>query len=156
MSTTTRAFIVAILAAICIAALAQVEYQTVRIEQKQIEGGSKTYVMSLQKCNANSDWTIHGLWPEWGMNCGGAKFDIKQLAPIRNDLNQYWLSCPGHQGNEAFWNHEWTKHGTCTNYTQVQYFAAGLSVYKRFKAECNNKLRGGECRFCVDMNLNEC
>ena len=36
-------------------------------------GGDENYyyiVLALQKCQSSSVWTLHGLWPEWGQNCG--------------------------------------------------------------------------------------
>jgi len=120
------------------------------------DGNDNTYVLCLQKCNAQSPWTIHGLWPQWAMDCPGKKFDVGLLSSIRSQLNQNWLSCPGMGStNEAFWEHEWSKHGTCTTYAQLQYFQTVLSVYNRAKTDC--KLGSNEdCRLCIDKNLQLC
>ncbi|KAF2208453.1 hypothetical protein CERZMDRAFT_49284 [Cercospora zeae-maydis SCOH1-5] len=69
-------------------------------------------------------WTIHGLWPD---NCDGtyeascddrrAYTNITQIlqAAGKQDLvdymSTYWQSNSG--SVETFWEHEWSKHGTC-------------------------------------------
>ncbi|KAK0250069.1 Ribonuclease T2 precursor (RNase T2) [Friedmanniomyces endolithicus] len=72
----------------------------------------------------SDSWTIHGLWPD---NCDGtydsscdpsrAYTNITQIlqAAGANDLvsymQTYWVSNSGTP--ESFWEHEWSKHGTC-------------------------------------------
>ncbi|KAI5361631.1 Putative ribonuclease T2 [Septoria linicola] len=72
----------------------------------------------------SDSWTIHGLWPD---NCDGtyeancddrrAYTNITQIlnAAGKQDLvsymNTYWQSNSG--SAETFWEHEWSKHGTC-------------------------------------------
>ncbi|KAJ5673645.1 Ribonuclease T2 [Penicillium longicatenatum] len=74
----------------------------------------------------SDSWTIHGLWPD---NCDGtyqascdssrAYTNISDIltAQDRTDLlsymQTYWVSDDG--SDEAFWEHEWSKHGTCIN-----------------------------------------
>lgn len=67
-------------------------------------------------------------------------------------MDKVWVSCNG--DNPAFWKHEWSKHGVCTNMTQLTYFQTGLKLRDRFLSECN---QGNyvDCRLCLDMNLNE-
>ena len=36
----------------------------------EVKGDANYLVLALQKCQGSSDWTLHGLWPEWGQNCG--------------------------------------------------------------------------------------
>jgi ribonuclease T2 len=72
----------------------------------------------------DNSWTIHGLWPD---NCDGS-FE-SNCDPSRNYNNiggllkaqgagdtlsfmdEYWVDMNG--DNEHFWQHEWSKHGTC-------------------------------------------
>ncbi|KAK4611702.1 Ribonuclease T2-like [Fulvia fulva] len=71
-------------------------------------------------------WTIHGLWPD---NCDGtyeANCDDNRaytnITAILNSygkqdlvsyMNTYW---PDYKSqNEQFWEHEWSKHGTCVS-----------------------------------------
>jgi len=35
---------------------------------------------------------------------------LSQVSDIEDDLKKYWKS---YKGNTQFWDHEWTKHGTC-------------------------------------------
>ncbi|MCJ1477082.1 ribonuclease T2-like [Lambiella insularis] len=99
-------------------------------------------------------WTIHGLWPD---NCDGtyqsfcdASRQYTNITAILksfgatsllNYMNTYWLSDSG--TNEAFWEHEWGKHGTCistfdtkcyTGYKPgeevVDFFNKTVSLYK--------------------------
>eukprot|EP00933_Yihiella_yeosuensis_P022446 TRINITY_DN17685_c0_g1_i1.p1 TRINITY_DN17685_c0_g1~~TRINITY_DN17685_c0_g1_i1.p1 ORF type:complete len:145 (+),score=14.89 TRINITY_DN17685_c0_g1_i1:42-476(+) len=117
---------------------------------------SKAYVLSMQKCDQNSPWTLHGLWPEYGQNCGHS-FDERALDPIRADLEKRWHSCPQYsQSNVQFWTHEYTKHGSCMkNLTELEYFSTGLDLLEKHTPSCTS-VRSGECRICLDMNLNPC
>ncbi|KAF9967904.1 ribonuclease T2-like [Mortierella alpina] len=75
-----------------------------------------------------NEFTIHGLWPDTcsggqgpAEGCDSARIysDIetrlqnypKTPAGFVNNLNTYWGSYKG--DNNAFWAHEWSKHGTC-------------------------------------------
>lgn len=33
---------------------------------------------------------------------------------------------------DQFWEHEWTKHGTCSGLTQLQYFQNGIDLIQKF------------------------
>lgn len=72
----------------------------------------------------SDSWTLHGLWPD---NCDGtyeANCDPKraytnitqilQAAGAEDTLSvmqKYWKDYQG--DDESFWEHEWSKHGTC-------------------------------------------
>jgi ribonuclease T2 len=74
----------------------------------------------------SNSWTIHGLWPD---NCDGtysescdSSRDYTDITSILTSfgktstldyMNTYWLS--DDESNEAFWEHEWSTHGTCVN-----------------------------------------
>jgi ribonuclease T2 len=61
---------------------------------------------------------MHGLWPSrigsaansYPCQCDERPFDKSQLASIQDQVNKYW---PSFKGDDGFWEHEWTKHGTC-------------------------------------------
>ena len=38
-----------------------------------------------------------------------------------------WYSCE--ESNVKFWIHEWFKHGSCTNFNELEYFRNGLKLY---------------------------
>ncbi|KAJ5614802.1 Ribonuclease T2, partial [Penicillium herquei] len=74
----------------------------------------------------SGSWTIHGLWPD---NCDGtyqsscdssrAYTNISAILKEQNRddllsyMDTYWVNNDG--SNEEFWEHEWSKHGTCIN-----------------------------------------
>lgn len=98
---------------------------------------SYKYMLALNKCNENSDFTIHGLWPDYKdgtypqycNNSSKLNFDnIKDLLP---QIRKYWITCPQYNNSEKwFLEHEWSKHGTCTPFTQSQYFSTALALYQ--------------------------
>jgi len=69
-------------------------------------------------------FTVHGLWPNTcsngrapGNGCDDARLQnsieplVQPVGNLLNDLNTYWPSYKN--DNDAFWVHEWNKHGTC-------------------------------------------
>ncbi|EFJ52050.1 S-like RNase, partial [Volvox carteri f. nagariensis] len=64
-------------------------------------------------------FTIHGLWPNysngsWPQFCTPEdKFDEDQLEDLMDDLEVEWPSTFFSSENAEFWEHEWSKHGTC-------------------------------------------
>lgn len=90
-----------------------------------------------------SAFTIHGLWPEfsngeWPEFCpeaegagggGGGGLDADQGAAMRCE----WPSFAG--TDDSFWEHEWTKHGTCSEPVtgpRHAYFASVLGLNARY------------------------
>lgn len=94
-----------------------------------------TYFLAIQKCNKNSNHTIHGLWIDYTKGgypefCNITRFDVNELNGIKKDLDKFWPSC--YDKNEGLWEHEWQKHGTCFN-TKMSlffYFNKTLELYK--------------------------
>lgn len=75
----------------------------------------------------SDSWTIHGLWPD---HCDGHSFDSNcdytraygNITAILNHFGEselvsymstYWKS--NSESDESFWEHEWSKHGTCVS-----------------------------------------
>jgi ribonuclease T2 len=59
----------------------------------------------------DDSWTLHGLWPD---NCDGtyeANCDPKRAYETLSIMQKYWKDYKG--DDESFWEHEWSKHGTC-------------------------------------------
>lgn len=80
-------------------------------------------------------FTLHGMWPSrngatdvesYPCACTNEAFDQTQLKPVLSEAQKYWPSLMG--PNPSFWAHEWTKHGTCTGLTQLQYFNMTLTA----------------------------
>ncbi|KAH9879773.1 hypothetical protein J1614_001796 [Plenodomus biglobosus] len=72
----------------------------------------------------DDSWTLHGLWPDrcdgtYDANCDPSRIyrNITSILSASPDasllpyMSTYWKD---YQGNdETFWQHEWSKHGTC-------------------------------------------
>jgi len=103
--------------------------------------GQKEY----KGCNSPNDYwethlTIHGLWPEYStggypQTCTTEKFDPSIIDKIgRDTLVTYWpnVHCEvGDADYNSFWEHEWSKHGTCSGLSQIQYFNQSLSLLQK-------------------------
>ncbi|KAH8699153.1 putative ribonuclease T2 [Talaromyces proteolyticus] len=74
----------------------------------------------------SDSWGIHGLWPDncdgtYQSNCDSSRAynDITTLlqnagkGDLLTYMNKYWQS--NDESPEAFWEHEWSTHGTCIN-----------------------------------------
>ncbi|CAK9216800.1 unnamed protein product [Sphagnum jensenii] len=68
---------------------------------------------------------------------GGPNFDfyffVQMIKDLTEELNLHWnkLSCPS-SNNSPFWNHEWSKHGTCSGLTEHAYFKTALNLYTTY------------------------
>ncbi|KAJ7109894.1 ribonuclease T2 [Mycena epipterygia] len=87
----------------------------------------------------SNSWTIHGLWPD---HCDGtfdstcdssrAYTDIAGLLTAQGAsdtldfMNTYWKDING--DDETFWEHEWSKHGTCMSTLDVKCLPSGSAT----------------------------
>jgi len=85
-------------------------------------------------------WVMHGLWPSragdrvtsYPCVCDDRGFDPSAVTMLNKDMLSYWPSYTG--DNRKFWEHEWTKHGTCagkpnsTLATEFGFFSTTLSL----------------------------
>ena len=89
--------------------------------------------------------SIHGLWPSMSsgkslQDCNGGK-DIDIIDKGTDtflEMRKYWPSLTGE--NEAFWNHEYNKHGYCYNMKYLKngekyefYFEKVMNLFKEYK-----------------------
>ena len=84
-----------------------------------------------------TNFTIHGLWPQYAVNgypasCTTEPFDagIPQQIGI-NKMIEYWPDVQydiNSSSYDSFWQHEWSKHGTCSGLSQLDYFERALSL----------------------------
>ncbi len=65
-------------------------------------------------------------------SCTDEQLDISLLQTLRDSLSNKWpnikalsSSSPEH---DAFWAHEWSKHGTCSGLSQLDYFSSALGM----------------------------
>jgi hypothetical protein len=88
--------------------------------------------------------TIHGLWPNykdgtWPQFCDSdRKFDVDKVSDLRHELQEQWPSVTDDDewdSDETFWEHEWSKHGTCSRDvlpTEHSYFKHVLDLHSRY------------------------
>jgi ribonuclease T2 len=82
--------------------------------------------------------TLHGLWPDYGDGsyptlCSKEAFDYNKVVAAvgLDDLEERWPNVQQAESSASydnFWVHEWTKHGTCTGLSQIDYFETGLKI----------------------------
>jgi ribonuclease I len=89
-------------------------------------------------------WTLHGLWPSragagrasgYPCACSDEPFDSEKVAAIRPELDKFWptLFAKHGGGDESFWGHEWSKHGTCSRFgSQLSYFNSTLATRAKY------------------------
>ena len=126
-------------------------------QQCQYPGG-QCYELRMQKCKNNTNWTLHGLWPEWYNGCEGPDFNISLLDSIREEMDTKWPSCPEYgESVEEFWGHEWSKHGTCSHMEQLEYFTKALELHDKYESHC--QLGQPQCSVCFSedfLTLEQC
>ncbi|XP_062083701.1 ribonuclease 1-like [Humulus lupulus] len=72
----------------------------------------------FQKNEAEENFGIHGLWPmrndgSYPSDCCNDELDMTTIQELKEKLDKEWPALSS-LTNEAFWNHEWKKHGTCS------------------------------------------
>lgn len=86
-------------------------------------------------------FTIHGLWPQFQAGgypsyCTDEAFDPAAPEAVGWDtMVQYWPDVQYAEDSsdyDQFWEHEWTKHGTCSGLEQEDYFQAAIDLIKSF------------------------
>ena len=83
-----------------------------------------------------ADFNIHGLWPSY--NSGSGPFYCSQVPysntpTLERTMREHWRS-DNPKGDESFWTHEWTKHGTCwkDNETPADFFNTVLTMWAKY------------------------
>ena len=108
------------------------------------------YFLALQKCSKRSPFLIHGLWVDFESGgfpeyCKKVDFNVTLLDPIRDELNEKWISCPRyHHSNEWLWKHEFDRHFSCFehNLSQFEYFIATLNIYNKYQKNFEELCKG--------------
>ncbi|KAK6922015.1 Ribonuclease T2-like [Dillenia turbinata] len=88
----------------------------------------------------DSNFGVHGLWPNYEngsypSNCDPRNpFDKSKISDLVSELQNEWptLACPSGDGYK-FWEHEWEKHGTCSESVldQHDYFGVTLDLKEK-------------------------
>jgi ribonuclease T2 len=129
------------------------QYSDLRIAKFDFYVMSMSYQPEFCYQNRHDDWpgcshplefwkghlTIHGLWPEYRdgnypASCSTEVFDNSTVAPLESQMLRYWPNVKYDyktDGNHylEFWEHEWSKHGTCSGLSQYDYFSHALQMF---------------------------
>ncbi len=85
-------------------------------------------------------FTLHGLWPQYSTGgypstCTTETFNSTVPDAVGwDDMYMYWPNVQLAEGDpnySSFWNHEWSKHGTCTGLSQYDYFEESINLVKK-------------------------
>ena len=86
-------------------------------------------------------FTLHGLWPQYTTTgypsyCTTEPYNasIPDIIGLET-MVQFWPDVKydiTSSSYDSFWEHEWTKHGTCTTLTQYDYFQDALQLIERY------------------------
>ncbi|XP_026176264.1 ribonuclease T2 isoform X2 [Mastacembelus armatus] len=92
---------------------------------------------SMEHCHPNiSYWTLHGLWPDKGIDCNSSwHFNSSEIEDLLPDMEKSWPNLL-HPSSIGFWKYEWHKHGTCAATatsldSQHKYFSKALELYHK-------------------------
>ena len=122
------------------------------------------YRFSLLKKNSTT-FLIHGLWIEECSQCPdcgypsscnpNCQFNVTKLSPIYNRLQRFWFPADDPRNNTLL-SHEWCKHGTCTNKTElnisiIHSTSMRSCLRKDLLSLCNYHTK--ECYFILDKNF---
>jgi len=145
------------------------DYQQELRAAELYKNNNQTMLLSMSKCTEKQqEYGIHGLWPQWGMECGGAAYSPSAVAGFRKEMETEWFSCKGAGNNDAFWKHEWDKHGSCTGMGVTEYFRTTLDLAAKFRHICKPTIDiqiapgnvvavpNKECRICITKSLTLC
>jgi len=92
-------------------------------------------------------WTIHGLWPsslhqkEGPSNCDSSRpFKESELNDIMDQMKRQWPNVIPSTSSGSFWEHEWSKHGTCAVEASVEkgelkYFQESLQLNLKYSMD---------------------
>ncbi len=84
-----------------------------------------------------NNFTIHGLWPQYDTTGYPSSCTTEPFNPSIPDevgldtMVTRWPDVKYDVNNpeyDSFWEHEWTKHGTCSGLSQYDYFAAAIAL----------------------------
>mmetsp|Transcript_10518 Transcript_10518/g.15379 ORF Transcript_10518/g.15379 Transcript_10518/m.15379 type:complete len:266 (+) Transcript_10518:40-837(+) len=108
----------------------------------------KTFCATKKNCirsKIQNRFTIHGLWPNlatpingkyWPQCCNNSDIiDPNRLrSQLSDELNSLWpdVLISNAYSTNGLYAHEWSKHGTCANMTQIQYFEKALHLASGF------------------------
>jgi ribonuclease I len=115
----------------------------------------RQYVLALQELCIDNQYTLHGLWADPSASCTSCtkeQFSENNLSEATlKDMNMYWMSCMNGSNNDHFWQHEWSRHGTCSGMSQEEFFSTAISLYKEHIDLCPKGSK--TCQICLTPTL---
>jgi len=102
-------------------------------------------------CQSPTEWqrsnlTLHGLWPQyvnasgehaWPQCCNSTYSSELNDSVVSDELSELQLYWPNEQNpsgqpvSATLWAHEWSKHGTCSDYSQLAYLQHAISLMQQ-------------------------
>lgn len=88
-----------------------------------------------------TNFIVHGLWPQYSTggyphDCTTEPFNTSVPLAIGWDtMTTYWPNVKVAETDptyDSFWDHEWTKHGTCTGLSQTNYMTDSINLLQKF------------------------
>lgn len=86
--------------------------------------------------------TIHGQWPNYYIDQSGSAYPEyctnqnlteDDVSSLEDQLNEVWPTYDSDETNFEFWNHEWTKHGTCWyKMKPTEFFQNGINWHSKY------------------------
>ncbi|PIA59897.1 hypothetical protein AQUCO_00400634v1 [Aquilegia coerulea] len=90
--------------------------------------------------NISPQFSLHGFWPSLGPNShpdycnNNDKFDYNQVRALEPRLSNLWPDLFQHPSQTSvFWKRQWEKHGTCSGFTQLDYFNKALDIFGKIQ-----------------------
>ena len=101
--------------------------------------------------DVNKTYDVHGLWPEVCCNyhgypffCHPVTFDINVLKPILPSLLEVWFPTYNQSQQLELMEHEYVKHGSCTDFSLLEYFETALCLNAKTNT---SSCQGENCYF---------
>lgn len=122
------------------------------------------YKLALLRNRYRTQFLIHGLWIEKCQECRECSyptfcppvsfFNQTDLTPLYSNLSMDYFPGGDPRYNKLL-EHEWIKHGSCTNLTELQFFTRSLQLYRFHQPiiQSNCSLTQKQCFLMFDHNL---
>ena len=112
------------------------------------------YELAVQKW-CDSTFMIHGLWPQINSSaypeyCKSVNYTYPTDTLLEN-MEAYWHGC-----DDDLWEHEWQKHGSCTDMDEYSFFNTTINLFldnQKLLDNCNSEQ--DDCILgCFDLDFN--
>ena len=88
---------------------------------------------------------LHGLWPQRGEYCESVAY-VPVDGELRDDMMRYWsIPCESPEHTTDLWEHEWSKHGTCSGMNETSYFSKAMDLFQTHREPLCTSSTGQIC-----------